>query len=220
MEKYIVNRDEDPPAPFCQPPNVPTGTGLLETPSTAYALYTDDELLLLSERLSWYDRDETTTEWQNKFNFEIWTGAKVYGVPAMLLKRLIGVESQYWPLWKGSSDEVGLMQITDSGADVLMRYDAETFKQYCAKAVFFKSCEKGYHVLTEKQQRLIRDVFRADLICHGCTVEQAVEHERANVLIYARMLNAYGCRNGWNWVEALRDYNGGTKYLIHFGLGG
>ena len=216
MEKYVINRDETPPAPFCQPPDVPTGTGLFETPPSAEGLYTTDDLQWLAGRLTWYGRAESVTAWQNQFNVDIFNAARSAGVPAVLLKKLIGVESQYWPLWKPSAGEIGMGQITDAGADVLLRYDDAIFDSVCKSAI--ARCDRGYHILTTNEQKLIRDVLRATLYCAWCDVDQAIAHERANIIFYSRILRAYGCRNGWDWEAALKDYNGGDDYLEMFGL--
>ena len=217
MTHFEITKSGDP-GPFCVPPNVPIGSGMLETPPSAEGLWTDDPLLMLADRLRWYGRSETITEWQNLFNQDIYNAAISSGVPAHLLKTLIGVESQFWPLWTPSENEISMGQITDAGIDVLMRYDEAAFNTICNQAV--AGCDRGYHIMSVAKQAMVRDTLRATLICHACSVDQAIEQERYNIGIYARVLRAYGCRNGWDWIAALKDYNGGDKYLERFGLGG
>ena len=127
---------------------------------------------------------------------------------ARLIKRIIAVESQYWPLWSNVRGEAGMLQVSQNGADVLLRYDGELDPAYPKRPV-------------DQQYWRRLEVLRI-LACAGCTLTQAVEHMHLTIPIYARMLAAYRCRaveinpalSGADaWRQAVIDYNGSQDYL-------
>jgi len=61
-------------------------------------------------------------EWQNQFNEAIIDAARALRLPPRLLKVVIAVESQFWPGSDWEKGEVGLGQMTEAGADMLLTW--------------------------------------------------------------------------------------------------
>ncbi len=151
---------------------------------------------------------QTVITWQNQFNDDIYKAAAAYHVPARMIKRIIAVESQYWPVWTNARGETGMLQISRAGADVLLRYDGTLDPEYPrrpADAQYWKRLE----------------VLQV-LACAGCSVSDAVRHMHVTIPIYARLLAAYRCRaveinpalSGTDaWRQAVADYNGAWDYV-------
>lgn len=134
---------------------------------------------------------EKTIEWQNQFNTDILTAAKLEQVPADLLKKVIAAESQFWPLWgKRPADELGLAQITPPAIDQYLRW-----------------YDPLYPSLSVKQQAWKQAETLAAMRCELCNVAQAIQKERENILIYARILKAYRLA-ATDWHDALVKWNG------------
>jgi hypothetical protein len=129
--------------------------------------------------------------WQNQYDVEILTAAERHSVPAPVLKAVLLLESQMWPLWdKRPAGEVGIAQITLAAAD---RYHAHY--------------TPGWWQLTESQRAAQRAAILAQVTCHHCTLADAAHAERANIALYAAILRAYGCAAG-DWHAALVLWNG------------
>lgn len=226
---------QEPPAPVCPAPDLPSGPSLYDQAESAADLWTDDQYTWLAGRLIWYgvvrpncaegysgldpetlaanscgmrDARGKVIEWQNQFDSEIYNAALTSKVPARLLKRMIGIESQFWPLYIGQAGETGIMQVTENGADTLMRFDP-TFKPW------YSGTE------TDDQFWLRLDV-RNSFNCINCDLFQSVEQTKARIPMYARLLAAYRCRAvsitpalaGQDaWRQAAVDYNGSGEYL-------
>jgi hypothetical protein len=150
--------------------------------------------------------------WQNQYNGEIFDAATKYAVPARLLKRMMSLESQFWPLWESASGdgEIGVMQITDNGLDTLYRFD--------------KSFDPFYWERSDAGKFYSRSITRDRLYCHGCNMEKLIEKTKQNISLYAQMLAAFQCRavtlnpalnDGSHdaWRQAVVDYNGSAEYL-------
>jgi hypothetical protein len=241
--RYMGTRQAEPdePGPVCAAPSIPAGRGLYLQPSTVDALETSKPLTWLAGRLIWHGLvrpecpggtsglDPVTLaanpcgmdaamamviEWQNQWDAEIYRAAVVYAVPARLLKAMIGVESQFWPLYVGAAGEMGILQVTEHGADVLLRYDPELSKTYVGQ--------------TEAAQYWSRLHLRNQFNCVGCSLALASERTRSLIPLYARLLAAYRCRavslnaalSGTHaWRQAVMDYNGSEEYLTKVEMG-
>lgn len=224
------------PEPFkCPPRNLSSGFGLYDQAQSAKDLLTSEDLTWLAGKLLWSgivkaDCDGGTSgvnaftmianpcgmaaarqaviQWQNQFDAEIYAAALANNVPAKLLKRMIRIESQFWPFYTAPAGEVGVMQVTDNGLDTLYRFD--------------QAFDPFYLERDEANQFWSRSITRDDLTCHGCTLTQAIEHTRKNMNTYARLLAAFHCRavvinpalEGQNaWRQTVVDYNGSADYL-------
>jgi hypothetical protein len=170
------------PAPDCTLPAV----------DNSGSISTDEEYQFLSGRLSWWGINSTTTDWQNRYDETIRGAADVAGIPAALLKSMIAQESQFWPLWTGDLEEVGLMQVTWDGADTALRHDPELFDRYCPQAIDPMRCGGGYDQLLGWEKSRVQTQLINDLRVEGTPLDASVM--AANDLwIYAHILRAYAC---------------------------
>lgn len=220
--------------PVCAAPELATGLGIYDQAGSASDLWTDEPLTWLAGRLIWFGQihpdcdgfsglDPLTltanwcgmaaarpmiTDWQNQFDGDIFTAALAWHVPARLLKKMLMVESQFWPLWPGTDGEAGLMQVTPNGVDVLLRYDPELAPEYPS--------------LPADQQFWMRYEIMGRLACIYCSLSDAIQRTRELIPLYARLLAAYRCRAvSMNaalagidaWRQAVIDYNGSAEYL-------
>ena len=196
--KYMGSIEkEQPGTDICEliPPNV--GAGFYETPATVADLETHYFYHVLGYELAWIGNTTSPQDWQNKWDAVIFNTAVTAAVPARLLKSMISVESQYWPLWEPSdAGEVGMLQITDSGADIALRYSPKQHEKYCSQAIDPSRCDLGYQVLSSDEQQRIRDVYRRDLMCQLCTLEEAARKVTDSMQIYADTLAAFRCYAG------------------------
>ena len=158
---------------------------LLEKVPTAEYLVTKHKLRLLAAKLINFGKADTSMcqnyglnldgtpngcgeeqtalavyEYQNRYDLLIYDAAKQQKVPARLVKGLIAQESQFWP---GSSDnpyEYGLGCITESGADMLLRWNSAYYLKICTNAYPLNrdSCYSGFSGLDEKKQIALRGV--------------------------------------------------------------
>jgi hypothetical protein len=129
--------------------------------------------------------------WQNQFDGEIYAAARSEGVPAKLLKDVIAVESQFWPLWENRpAGEIGLAQITPAALDTYLRY-----------------YQPGYDALPLARRADALYQTANALRCENCSLEQAVQKERENIPLYARILRAHRCAST-DWRAALVLWNG------------
>jgi hypothetical protein len=82
-------------------------------------------------------------EWQNQFDPVIWAAGRDVGIPPRLLKALVEVESQFWP---GNTryllTEFGFGQLTQQGADVALRWDADLYQLVCSGLLY--DCTTAY----------------------------------------------------------------------------
>lgn len=245
-------RTEPDPAPVCRYPAPSTGTALSQTPANVADLGTDTPYALLAGRLIWYGYvkpdcdglsglDPVTLaptgcgmsaargkvrEWQNQFDGSIYGAALDASVPAVMLKAIIGLESQFWPLWESSTaGETGAAQITADGLDVPLRYDAALFEYACPLAIFPVRCERGYHGLAEWEQEAVRLALRNTLGCKNCSVQQAIQKTEADAALYARFLRAWRCYTGQiapgsadPWRVAAAAYHAGGSCITGAGI--
>ena len=158
---------------------------LLEKVPTAEYLVTKHKLRLLAAKLINFGKADTSMcqnyglnldgtpngcgeeqtalavyEYQNRYDLLIYDAAKRQKVPARLVKGLIAQESQFWP---GSSDnpyEYGLGCITESGTDMLLRWNSAYYLKICTNAYPLNrdSCYSGFSGLDEKKQIALRGV--------------------------------------------------------------
>lgn len=232
---YSHKTETSPPPIVCPAPGLPPGTGLYDQAYEASNLWSDKPYTWLASRLIWYGLVTTdcpggysgidpltgaadacgmraalpsVIQWQNQFDEDIYTAAVSSRVPARLLKRVIGIESQFWPLYVGRAGEMGVMQVSENGADTLMRFD-QTYKPW-------------YTSLDEAAQFWERLYVRNSFDCVDCDLAAAVDKTRELIPIYARLLAAYRCRavsitptlSGRDaWQQAIVDYNGSGEYL-------
>jgi len=98
-------------------------------------------------------------EYQNKYDDQINQLAAEYEIPGQLLKRVIAIESQFWPdthiNW-GAAGEAGLGQLTHNGADTLLMWDSELYERLCLP-LFGSECAASYYNLASWQRSALQN---------------------------------------------------------------
>jgi hypothetical protein len=246
--KYDSSRltPDDVEVAICQMPALPSGTGFLDMPPAASDLATDKPYALLAGRLIWYGLvqpdcsswsglDPVTLganpcgeyaaqvqvrTWQNRYDLSIWSAGYATSVPPKLLKAVIAQESQFWPLWPKTlrRDETGLIQLTEDGADIVLRYSPELFAQACTVSMETARCT-GYAMLPAADQERVRAVLRNGLDGRGSPFE-AAKQAGSVMLVYAQILKAFYCyaqeikpASVLPWDAALIAFHAGGKCL-------
>jgi hypothetical protein len=113
---------------------------------------------------------EESITWQNQYDALILSAAQTYDLPPKVLKALIGVESQFWPASNWGTGEIGLGQMTEMGADMLLTWRMESYQRVCRQVFGLEGCEDAYHELDFANQRLLRGFVlqEIDATCPTC----------------------------------------------------
>jgi hypothetical protein len=108
--------------------------------------------------------------WQNRYDPAIVAAAQASNVPSYLMKAMIAVESQFWPAPNWMKGEIGLGQMTDFGADLVLSYRVGYFQQVCRQAFGAKACGQPYPFLSDGNRAMLRGlVLRSlDASCPTC----------------------------------------------------
>ncbi len=118
-------------------------------------------------------------EWQNQFDFSIWSAGMEVGIPPRILKTIIEYESQYWPSnQRVYVDEIGLGQINQLGIDVLLLQDPSLFQKICPKIL--ANCEYPYSSLDKETQALVRGAVLDSVNAECVTCLYGLDLDRAN----------------------------------------
>jgi hypothetical protein len=204
--------------PFALSPQVPEETACtLPQVDNSAPLTTSADYQFLQGRLDWWGIDISAADWQNRFDGKLRGAADAAQVPAPLLKAMLANESQFWPLWTGSTGEQGWLQVTWAGADTALRHDPELFNLYCVRALWLPSCT-AYDLLTADQKLRAQSAFLADLAVSGTPLEVA-DQAADDLWIYAHVLRAYACqavelypeRDAWQTAAVI--YNAGSACI-------
>jgi hypothetical protein len=186
---------------ICRMPQLRKGSGLLDLPEKPSELATTKPYELLAGALLWHGLAEprcggysglrtswpsaATTcglesampnviEWQNLYDPSIYEAGAAAGVPPRLIKAMIAQESQFWPGWINQAGETGLLQVTEQGADIALRYSPDLYNQFCHGS----DCSAGYDLLPDyRQAELWRALLKPD----------------RSMLTNARIVAAYYC---------------------------
>ena len=137
-------------------------------------------------------------EWQNRFDVEILKVAKDTGVPAQLLKNIFGRESQFWPGVYSDIEEAGLGQMTEKGADTLLLWNVNFYKQFCPQVLSAERCEKGFVFLKAEEQDMLRGalVTKVNAACPNCPVGIDLSQAETSVRIFGETLLASCLQTG------------------------
>ncbi len=128
-------------------------------------------------------------EYQNRYDELIYEAGKKQKVPARIVKGLIAQESQFW----ATSDtpyEYGLGCITESGADMLLRWNSSYFLQVCSNAYPLnrESCYSGFSALDEDKQTALRGVVISK-VGTGEEIEMLAAAIRGSVYQVSQIVN-------------------------------
>lgn len=130
-------------------------------------------------------------EWQNQFDFKIWSTSLDTGIPPRILKSLLEYESQYWPSnQRFYVEEIGLGQINQLGIDVLLRQDPSIYYKICP--TLFHDCSQPYTNLDTKAQAAVRGAVlkSIDATCPTCAGGLNVAKANESIPLIAQLLQA------------------------------
>lgn len=239
--EFMTSRPAEPaPMEKCKMPDLAAGNELLQQPQSVEELATAVRYDLLAGELLWHGvakadcgglsglnpvtRAPTdcglqsalpqVIAWQNQWDGSILSAANNAKVPAKLLKKMMSIESQFWPWWVGPKGEYGLIQITDVGFDTALLYSDDLFERYCPRAVYPDHCTQGYAMLSPAERKAVLDAVRAAV--SAASSGQIGESQTAEVFqTYADVLAAYYCFTGEvtgtpTWEQTLAVYHAGA----------
>ncbi len=147
---------------------------------------------------------QAVIDWQNQFDVAIWDTARQTGIPPKILKVLIEQESQFWPgNARRLAYEYGLGQLSQAGADVVLRYDNDLFNTVCNGLLY--DCSIAYGRLPSWVQATVRGglmkVMNSE--CATCANNIDLVHAQDSIPILARTLRS-NCRQ----VKYIMDTKG------------
>lgn len=241
----LMNQQETAltPAEKCKMPYLEPGSGLLQQPVAPEGLATSNQYNLLAGELLWHGLAKANCggrsgldpitkapndcglqsalpqviTWQNQWDAMILGAANNAKVPARLLKRMMSVESQFWPWYVGPKDETGMIQITDVGYDTALQYSDDLFNRYCPRAIYKDRCALGYSLISKAERKAVLDTVRASV--NASTSGQLTPNQSAEVFqTYADVLAAYYCFTGevsgtTSWENTLAVYHAGAECI-------
>lgn len=147
---------------------------------------------------------QAVIDWQNQFDLVIWDAARKTGIPPRLLKTLIEQESQFWPAnARRMAYEYGLGQLSQAGADVVLRYDNDLFNTVCNGLLY--DCSVVYGRLPSWAQATLRGGLMKLMDGECATCANGIDLARAqeSIPILARILRS-NCRQ----VKYIMDSKG------------
>ncbi len=130
--------------------------------------------------------------WQNQFDNRIIEVSKQTGVPATLMKNLFAQESQFWPGMFRVSNEFGLGQITDNGADTILQWNPSFYNQLCPLILSKETCKRGYLHLSDEEQAMLRGAIAAsaNADCPSCLQGINLTNVDSSLTLFANTLLA------------------------------
>lgn len=131
-------------------------------------------------------------EWQNRFDEEIIQASRETGIPSLLMKNIFSRESQLWPGIYRTYQEAGLGQLTEKGADTVLLWNPDFFRQFCPLVLDQKYCELGFGNMGEFEQNLLRGalVRKVDASCPDCPAGLDLSQANFSVRVFAEGLQA------------------------------
>jgi hypothetical protein len=101
--------------------------------------------------------------WQNQFDPLILADSQANEVPPKVVKAVIAVESQFWPAGDRSKGEVGMGQMTEAGADLVLRWRPGYYQSICRQTFGEKGCDSAYPFLDASPQRLLQEMVLKEI---------------------------------------------------------
>lgn len=130
-------------------------------------------------------------EWQNQYDFVIWTTSLEAGIPPRMLKSLLEYESQFWP---GNErfylDEIGLGQINQVGIDALLRQNPDFYRKVCPTVS--SDCSVPYTSLDPAVQSVLRTAVMnsIDARCPDCEYNVDLAKANQSIPLIAQLLKS------------------------------
>jgi hypothetical protein len=168
---------------------------------------------------------EQMVNWQNQFDLNIWLISRDEHIPPIILKTLLEVESQFWPITQRLFlDELGLGQINQLGIDVLLRTNPGLYQQVCTSSLY--ECNKPYESLPGIDQALIRGTLAQslDAACPTCLYGVNLTKASQSVSLIAKVLyaNCVQTKSILRYYDSTANYEDSWKFTMvsyHSGFG-
>lgn len=124
--------------------------------------------------------------WQNRYDPAILSVSRSLGLPPKVLKAVIAVESQFWPGANWAKGEIGLGQMTNAGADLVLRWRPDVYRQVCLETLGEDTCSIAYVFQNDSFQGLLRGrlLKNIDATCESCVggIDPKVENQAVSIL--------------------------------------
>ena len=144
-------------------------------------------------------------EWQNRFDEIIWAISRQVGIPAVLFKRLIAHESQFWPGTYFEKQEVGFGHLTFEALDTLLLWEPEVYWPLCRKVLGRWNCPPYPYLSPEKRQLLYHALWaQANLACNTCAQGLDLKRAPESLYVFAYLLRAT-CRQLGRTIYNITD---------------
>lgn len=146
-------------------------------------------------------------EWQNQFNEAIIQTSSNLSLPSRLVKAVISVESQFWPGSDWAKGEVGLGQVTNAGADMILTWRPGVYTSICSQVYSAESCRRPYTDLDPGMQAALRGKIlqMIDASCPNCKGGVNIEKSKQSISLISEGIAA-SCQQ--------------SAYLVHHFGGG
>ena len=172
--------------------------------------------------------------WQNQYDPWIAAVSAQNGVPVRVVKAVIAVESQFWPGSDWGKGEIGLGQMTEFGADLLLTWQADRYRQVCQQTFGAATCAQPYQYLEYGQQAALRGslIRSIDATCPSCKGGVDLAKGEQQIQVLAEALNASCRQTGYLfrrasgnspsvsisyedfWKAVLANYHAGSGCLL------
>ena len=137
-------------------------------------------------------------EWQNRFDEPLLNAALDAGIPAVLFKRVIAHESQFWPGNYPDTVEVGFGHLSPQGADTLFLWDVQYFGVLCEQILAPWVCRRGYLQLGPEEKELLYNSLwvQANLSCSNCSHSLDLRRAPESLSMFAHLMKAHCYQTG------------------------
>ena len=141
-------------------------------------------------------------EWQNQFNETIAQTSQNLSLPSRLVKAVISTESQFWPGSDWAKGEVGLGQLTNAGADMILTWRPGVYTNACSQVYNSENCRRPYVDLDPGMQAALRGKILniADSSCPNCKGSVNVEKARQSITLLVEGITA-SCQQSANLIH-------------------
>jgi len=164
-------------------------------------------------------------KWQNRFDMDIWQVSRDEHIPPIILKSLLEIESQFWPISQRKYlDELGLGQINQLGIDVLLRTNPELYAKVCSQSLF--NCQQPYFSLSGLDRSLIRGTLAQslDATCPTCTYGIDLNKAAQSIPLIAKVIyaNCVQAKSILDLYKLTANYEDSWKFTLvsyHSGFG-
>jgi hypothetical protein len=168
---------------------------------------------------------DTMIAWQNQYDFDIWLAGRDQHIPPVMLKSLLEIESQFWPVTQRLYiDEIGLGQINQLGVDVLLRTNPVLYQRVCSSTMY--RCDLPYVSLSGLDRALIRGslAMALDASCPNCQYGVDLSRSSQSIpliaqVVYSNCMQAKSILDLHGFTASYNDYWKFTMVSYHSGFG-